>query len=63
MINFYTKGYYNEITVMKAMAAFFITWFHFKWTVPQEYANLFVGGGNWKLDILLLQRLFAEVQG
>ena len=56
MINFYTKGYYNEITVMKAMAAFFITWFHFKWTVPQEYANLFVGGGNWKLDILLLQR-------
>ena len=44
MINFYTKGYYNEITVMKAMAAFFITWFHFKWTVPQEYANLFVGG-------------------
>ena len=44
MMNLYTKGYYNEVAVMKAMAAFFITWFHFKWTVPEGFANLFVGG-------------------
>lgn len=44
MMNLYTKGYYNEITVMKAMATLFITWFHFKWTVPECFANLFVGG-------------------
>ena len=43
-MNLYTKGYYNEVAVMKAMAAFFITWFHFKWTVPESFANLFVGG-------------------
>lgn len=43
-INFYQKGYYNEITIMKAMAAFLITWFHFKWTVPHQFANAFIGG-------------------
>ncbi len=29
---------------MKAIAAFFITFFHFKESVPQEFANIFVGG-------------------
>ena len=29
---------------MKAIAAFFITWFHFKWFVPSHFAPLFVGG-------------------
>lgn len=43
-INFYQKGYFNEITIMKAIAAFFITWFHFKWTVPDQFANFFIGG-------------------
>lgn len=39
-INFYQKGYFNEITIMKAIAAFFITWFHFKWTVPDQFARV-----------------------
>lgn len=26
------------------MATFLITWFHFKWTVPEIFSNLFVGG-------------------
>ena len=38
------KIYYNEITILKVIATFLITWFHFKWTVPQEYAFLFIGG-------------------
>lgn len=42
--NCFVRGYYNDMTIMKAMATFFITWFHFKWAVPQEFANLFVGG-------------------
>lgn len=44
MMNFYLKGFYNEITIMKAIAAFLITWFHFKWTVPDMFSNIFVGG-------------------
>ena len=27
----------NEITLTKVLATFFITWFHFKWTVPQTF--------------------------
>lgn len=38
------KIYYNEITILKVIATFLITWFHFKWTVPKDYAFLFVGG-------------------
>ena len=38
------KIYYNEITILKVIATFLITWFHFKWTVPSDYAFLFVGG-------------------
>ncbi len=38
------KLYYNDITILKAMATVFITWFHFKWSVPEELAPLFVGG-------------------
>lgn len=40
----FKKSYYNEITWMKAIATVFITWFHFKWFVPQQFAPLFVGG-------------------
>lgn len=36
--------YYNEVTIMKAIAALFITWFHFKWTVPDMLQPIFVGG-------------------
>lgn len=36
--------HYNEITWIKAIATVFITWFHFKWYVPQECAFLFIGG-------------------
>lgn len=39
-----TAACYNEIAIMKAMAALFITWFHFKWTVPKEIAPFFIGG-------------------
>lgn len=38
------KIYYNEITILKVIATFLITWFHFKWTVPKDYAFLFIGG-------------------
>lgn len=36
--------YYNEVTIMKAMATLFITWFHFKWSMPEIVQPLFVGG-------------------
>lgn len=39
-----SQKYYNEITVMKAMATLFITWFHFKSTVPEYLSPLFIGG-------------------
>lgn len=39
------KFYYNEITLIKIFATFFITWFHFKGIVPETFAPLFVGGG------------------
>ena len=39
-----TTGYFNEITLLKVMATLFITWFHFKWTAPQQFAPLFIGG-------------------
>lgn len=38
------KFFFNEITLLKVIAVCLITWFHFKWTVPQQYANLFIGG-------------------
>lgn len=38
------KRYFNEVTIMKAIATLFITWFHFKWTVPDVYQSLFIGG-------------------
>lgn len=38
------KFYYNEITLIKIFATFFITWFHFKGIVPETLAPLFVGG-------------------
>lgn len=38
------KIYYNEITILKVIATFLITWFHFKWTVPKDYSFLFIGG-------------------
>lgn len=38
------KIFYNEITLMKVLATFFITWFHFKWSVPERLAPLFIGG-------------------
>lgn len=38
------KIIYNEITLIKVLATLFITWFHFKWTVPQNFAPLFIGG-------------------
>ena len=36
--------FYNEITLLKAAAALFITWFHFKWSVPHSLSPLFIGG-------------------
>lgn len=36
--------YYNEVTIMKAIATLFITWFHFKWSMPEAVQPLFVGG-------------------
>lgn len=42
--NLLKKTYYNEITWMKAIATVFITWFHFKWFVPQQLAPVFIGG-------------------
>ena len=44
MFNKYCKGQYNAITIMKVMATCLITWFHFKWTVPKEFASIFIGG-------------------
>lgn len=38
------KQIFNEITIMKAVATVFITYFHFKWTVPKEFAPIFIGG-------------------
>ena len=38
------KFFFNEITLLKVIAVCFITWFHFKWTVPPQYSNLFIGG-------------------
>ena len=37
-------NYYNEITILKAVATLFITFFHFKWSVPHALAPLFIGG-------------------
>lgn len=36
--------YYNHITILKVVATFFITWFHFKSFVPSPIDKLFVGG-------------------
>lgn len=36
--------HYNEVTIMKAIATLFITWFHFKWTVPEALSPFFIGG-------------------
>lgn len=36
--------YYNEITIMKVIAIIFITLFHMKWSVPEQYQNFFIGG-------------------
>ena len=36
--------HYNEITILKVIATFLITWFHFKWSVPEQYAIFFIGG-------------------
>lgn len=38
------KFFFNEITLLKVIGVCLITWFHFKWTVPQQYANFFIGG-------------------
>lgn len=38
------KGYFNEIAIMKAIAIFLITWFHFQGYVPNYIKALFVGG-------------------
>lgn len=38
------KVFYNEVTWMKVIATFFITWFHFQFVTPQKYAPLFIGG-------------------
>lgn len=35
---------YNEITILKVIAMSFITWFHFKWFVPETYSFIFIGG-------------------
>ena len=39
-----TTKYYNEITLLKGFAILFITWFHFKWSVPEALSPLFIGG-------------------
>lgn len=36
--------HYNEVTMIKAIATLFITWFHFKWTVPEALSPFFIGG-------------------
>lgn len=38
------KLFYNDITIIKLLATFFITWFHFKGVVPESLAPLFIGG-------------------
>lgn len=38
------KQYFNEITLLKAVATLFITWFHFKWSVPVAFSSAFIGG-------------------
>lgn len=38
------RFHYNAITLMKVIAMFFITWFHFKWYVPDNFAFIFIGG-------------------
>lgn len=36
--------YYNSITILKSFAVLFITWFHFKWSVPESLSPIFIGG-------------------
>lgn len=38
------KQYFIDISIIKAIALLFITWFHFKWSVPEIYRNIFIGG-------------------
>lgn len=38
------KLFYNDITIVKVLATFFITWFHFKGIVPESFAPFFIGG-------------------
>lgn len=38
------KEYYNEITLLKVCATFFITWFHLKQYAPDSLRPLFIGG-------------------
>lgn len=38
------KYFYNDITIIKLLATFFITWFHFKDVVPEQFAPFFIGG-------------------
>jgi len=39
-----TGYYYNDVSILKAIAILFITWFHFKWSVPKSLSPLFIGG-------------------
>lgn len=36
--------YYNHITILKVIATFFITWFHFKSYAPAPFDIIFIGG-------------------
>ncbi len=38
------EHYYNDITILKAIATCFITWFHFKFGAPDFFKFLFIGG-------------------
>lgn len=38
------KYFYNEVTLLKVAAILFITWFHFKWFVPESLSPIFIGG-------------------
>jgi len=39
-----TKGFYNEISLLKVFAFFLVTWFHLKFVVPESYQSFFLGG-------------------
>ena len=44
LISNLTKGFYNEISLLKVFAFLLVTWFHLKYVAPENLQSFFLGG-------------------